>query len=210
MPVGFFFVPHDDRFVHRSAVLNSSAARAESISGASVARARPRLAADPARHRTAQGLVRLARHPNIEAVALRLRPGRAHRSRDDDRPSRRRFARAQESFFQRGCLPHRPLGIRPLRQPRSAAAIPADADGLSRLHAGLALSPRGIGALLFTSLVGHIATKTDRGALLVVGIRSSVPPPCSNSRASISTPAIGTSSGHRCCRESRSLSSSFR
>jgi MFS transporter, DHA2 family, multidrug resistance protein len=35
---------------------------------------------------------------------------------------------------------------------------------------GLALSPRGIGALLFTPLAGHLTTKTDPRRLLVVGM----------------------------------------
>lgn len=37
-------------------------------------------------------------------------------------------------------------------------------------NAGLALSPRGVGALLFTPLAGHLTTKIDPRRLLVVGL----------------------------------------
>ena len=42
--------------------------------------------------------------------------------------------------------------------------------GYPSYNAGLALSPRGIGALLFTPLAGHLTTKTDPRRLLAVGI----------------------------------------
>ena len=42
--------------------------------------------------------------------------------------------------------------------------------GYPAYNAGLALSPRGIGALLFTPLAGHLTTKTDPRRLLVVGL----------------------------------------
>lgn len=42
--------------------------------------------------------------------------------------------------------------------------------GYPAYNSGLALSPRGIGALLFTPLAGHLTTKTDPRHLLVVGI----------------------------------------
>lgn len=42
--------------------------------------------------------------------------------------------------------------------------------GYPAYNSGLALSPRGIGALLFTPLVGHLTTKTDPRRLLVVGL----------------------------------------
>ncbi len=42
--------------------------------------------------------------------------------------------------------------------------------GYPAYNSGLALSPRGIGALLFTPLAGHLTTKTDPRRLLVVGI----------------------------------------
>jgi MFS transporter, DHA2 family, multidrug resistance protein len=41
--------------------------------------------------------------------------------------------------------------------------------GYPAYNSGLALSPRGIGALLFTLLAGHLTTKTDPRRLLVVG-----------------------------------------
>src|SRR3974390_2375414 len=41
--------------------------------------------------------------------------------------------------------------------------------GYPAYNSGLALSPRGIGALLFTPLAGHLTTKTDPRRLLVVG-----------------------------------------
>lgn len=42
--------------------------------------------------------------------------------------------------------------------------------GYPAYNSGLALSPRGVGALLFTPLAGHLTTKTDPRRLLVVGI----------------------------------------
>ncbi len=42
--------------------------------------------------------------------------------------------------------------------------------GYPAYNSGLALSPRGIGALLFTPLAGHLTTKTDPRRLLLVGI----------------------------------------
>jgi DHA2 family multidrug resistance protein len=42
--------------------------------------------------------------------------------------------------------------------------------GYPAYNSGLALSPRGIGALLFTPLAGHLTTKTDPRRLLAVGI----------------------------------------
>jgi DHA2 family multidrug resistance protein len=42
--------------------------------------------------------------------------------------------------------------------------------GYPAYNSGLALSPRGIGALLFTPLAGHLTTKHDPRKLLVVGI----------------------------------------
>ena len=42
--------------------------------------------------------------------------------------------------------------------------------GYPAYNSGLALSPRGIGALLFTPLAGHLTTKTDPRRLLGVGI----------------------------------------
>ncbi len=42
--------------------------------------------------------------------------------------------------------------------------------GYPAYDSGLALSPRGIGALLFTPLAGHLTTKTDPRRLLVVGL----------------------------------------
>ena len=42
--------------------------------------------------------------------------------------------------------------------------------GYPAYNSGLALSPRGIGALLFTPLAGHLTTKTDPRRLLVVGL----------------------------------------
>ena len=42
--------------------------------------------------------------------------------------------------------------------------------GYPAYNSGLALSPRGIGALLFTPLAGHLTTKTDPRRLLVVGM----------------------------------------
>ncbi len=42
--------------------------------------------------------------------------------------------------------------------------------GYPAYNSGLALSPRGIGALLFTPLAGHLTTKTDPRRLLVVGV----------------------------------------
>ena len=41
--------------------------------------------------------------------------------------------------------------------------------GYPAYNSGLALSPRGIGALLFTPIVGHLTTKTDPRRILVVG-----------------------------------------
>jgi DHA2 family multidrug resistance protein len=41
--------------------------------------------------------------------------------------------------------------------------------GYPAYNSGLALSPRGIGALLFTPLAGHLTTKTDPRRLLLVG-----------------------------------------
>jgi MFS transporter, DHA2 family, multidrug resistance protein len=41
--------------------------------------------------------------------------------------------------------------------------------GYPAYNSGLALSPRGIGALLFTPLAGHLATKTDPRRLLAAG-----------------------------------------
>jgi MFS transporter, DHA2 family, multidrug resistance protein len=41
--------------------------------------------------------------------------------------------------------------------------------GYPAYNSGLALSPRGIGALLFTPLAGHLTTKTDPRRLLAVG-----------------------------------------
>jgi MFS transporter, DHA2 family, multidrug resistance protein len=41
--------------------------------------------------------------------------------------------------------------------------------GYPAYNAGLALSPRGLGALLFTPLAGHLTTKTDPRRLLAVG-----------------------------------------
>jgi len=41
--------------------------------------------------------------------------------------------------------------------------------GYPAYNSGLALSPRGLGALLFTPLAGHLTTKTDPRRLLVVG-----------------------------------------
>ncbi|HLV85784.1 MAG TPA: DHA2 family efflux MFS transporter permease subunit [Candidatus Sulfotelmatobacter sp.] len=42
--------------------------------------------------------------------------------------------------------------------------------GYPAYNSGLALSPRGIGALVFTPLAGHLTTKTDPRRLLVVGL----------------------------------------
>lgn len=42
--------------------------------------------------------------------------------------------------------------------------------GYPAYNSGLALSPRGIGALLFTPISGHLTTKTDPRRLLVVGL----------------------------------------
>lgn len=42
--------------------------------------------------------------------------------------------------------------------------------GYPAYNSGLALSPRGIGALLFTPLAGHLTTKTDPRRLLVAGL----------------------------------------
>ena len=42
--------------------------------------------------------------------------------------------------------------------------------GYPAYNSGLALSPRGIGALLFTPLAGHLTTKTDPRRLLIVGM----------------------------------------
>jgi DHA2 family multidrug resistance protein len=42
--------------------------------------------------------------------------------------------------------------------------------GYPAYNSGLALSPRGIGALLFTPLAGHLTTKTDPRRLLAVGM----------------------------------------
>jgi MFS transporter, DHA2 family, multidrug resistance protein len=42
--------------------------------------------------------------------------------------------------------------------------------GYPAYNAGLALSPRGLGALIFTPLAGHLTTKTDPRRLLVVGL----------------------------------------
>jgi len=42
--------------------------------------------------------------------------------------------------------------------------------GYPAYNSGLALSPRGIGALLFTPLAGHLTTKTDPRRLLLVGL----------------------------------------
>ena len=42
--------------------------------------------------------------------------------------------------------------------------------GYPAYNSGLALSPRGIGALVFTPLAGHLTTKTDPRRLLVVGM----------------------------------------
>jgi len=42
--------------------------------------------------------------------------------------------------------------------------------GYPAYNSGLALSPRGIGALIFTPLAGHLTTKTDPRRLLVVGL----------------------------------------
>lgn len=42
--------------------------------------------------------------------------------------------------------------------------------GYPAYNSGLALSPRGLGALLFTPLAGHLTTKTDPRRLLVVGM----------------------------------------
>ena len=42
--------------------------------------------------------------------------------------------------------------------------------GYPAYNSGLALSPRGIGALLFTPLAGHLTTKMDPRRLLVVGL----------------------------------------
>ncbi len=42
--------------------------------------------------------------------------------------------------------------------------------GYPAYNAGLALSPRGIGALLFTPLAGHLTTKTDPRRLLLFGM----------------------------------------
>jgi len=42
--------------------------------------------------------------------------------------------------------------------------------GYPAYNSGLALSPRGVGALLFTPLAGHLTTKTDPRRLLVVGL----------------------------------------
>ncbi|MGA8867902.1 MAG: DHA2 family efflux MFS transporter permease subunit [Candidatus Sulfotelmatobacter sp.] len=42
--------------------------------------------------------------------------------------------------------------------------------GYPAYNAGLALSPRGIGALIFTPLAGHLTTKTDPRRLIVVGL----------------------------------------
>ncbi len=42
--------------------------------------------------------------------------------------------------------------------------------GYPAYNSGLALSPRGIGALLFTPLAGHLTTRTDPRRLLIVGL----------------------------------------
>ena len=42
--------------------------------------------------------------------------------------------------------------------------------GYPAYNSGLALSPRGVGALLFTPLAGHLTTKTDPRRLIVVGL----------------------------------------
>ncbi len=42
--------------------------------------------------------------------------------------------------------------------------------GYPAYNAGLALSPRGIGALIFTPIAGHLTSKTDPRRLLVVGL----------------------------------------
>jgi len=42
--------------------------------------------------------------------------------------------------------------------------------GYPAYNSGLALSPRGVGALLFTPVAGHLTTKTDPRRLLVVGL----------------------------------------
>ncbi|HZC23472.1 MAG TPA: DHA2 family efflux MFS transporter permease subunit [Candidatus Binatia bacterium] len=42
--------------------------------------------------------------------------------------------------------------------------------GYPAYNSGLALSPRGVGALLFTPLAGHLTTKTDPRRLLLVGM----------------------------------------
>lgn len=42
--------------------------------------------------------------------------------------------------------------------------------GYPAYNSGLALSPRGVGALLFTPLAGHLTTKTDPRRLLVLGL----------------------------------------
>ena len=42
--------------------------------------------------------------------------------------------------------------------------------GYPAYNSGLALSPRGVGALLFTPLAGHLTTKTDPRRLLVIGL----------------------------------------
>ena len=42
--------------------------------------------------------------------------------------------------------------------------------GYPAYNSGLALSPRGIGALLFTPLAGHLTTKTDPRRLLIIGL----------------------------------------
>ena len=54
--------------------------------------------------------------------------------------------------------------------------------GYPALQSGLALSPRGIGALLMTPISGQLTNRMDPRKLLVHGHRHSAATPCSASR----------------------------
>ena len=106
----------------------------------------------------------------VVADRLRRRARRLHVSRAHHRPSRRPAPRLQRSHLLHRRLPHVHARRRPLRHDRPDPAHPANAARLSRLRAGIAMAPRGLGSFIAMPLVGLIITKFDPRKLLTLGL----------------------------------------
>jgi hypothetical protein len=88
----------------------------------------------------------------------------------EDRPSRRRSAVLWNRSFSAGVFL---IGMLGFMLSASLVLLPLYLQtlmGCPAHNSSLALSPRGIGALLFTPLAGHLFTKIDSRRLLVVGL----------------------------------------